>query len=303
MLSNPPKSVPSTFFACQILSKSKTRRQNILRPKVNSRPEMLRIKLESQLQNPLLSQPLSVKSSNKLQEFKRAASGLRGINKSSDIVNLRRGVSQSRIGAVHKNSESNSNFNVTEIMTKHSLLRSKSNPKGVRVHSHNRNFALAFVIDNNDPCKPQPESVHHGNASLGTTQKMRPKKSTPNFTQIYGETSSEGWKKCMNRIKSTAHQQGRNHELAHSQYVEINKILKQPTFPKVEESCCQISAAVTAKKQQKSTKYTTDETNITIEEGIEEMHTALVHHYQKIKRMLKRVETAADETSGKHSKV
>ena len=292
-------------------------------------PEKLHIKVEGDVPvlrkkiqpPPVLSQPLSVKSATKLQEFKRAASG---IKHGKDLVyNLRHGISQAKVGQIKETPNASKRFlNVTEIHAlKNPLLRSKSNPKGVALQ--HTNIMFGYVAD---PARVSNSRETHAksmyrsntrthyrgqeedwmarannesrNGKVGVLEQGSRKSHKSNLTEIYGDTSGD-WKKL---VRKTSKSKCRNVDLSHSQCVNISHVLREGEVQrdcntetagrhaKIEVAAPALLAGV--KKSKKSTKYTTDDScKYTLEENIEEMHMAFVSHFQKIKQMLRRVET------------
>ncbi len=193
----------------------------------------------------LFSQPLSVKSktASQLRDFQRSASAIR--TGKERLYNLRHGVSQGRLGRPVLDRSRKSRLNVTEAGSH--VVRSGSTSKLVRVPPQREHTFLAYMADVIKPYlgKGRQRPSWNGEA-----------------TQVLGKN-----------------RKGRN-VMAHSQYVKISKILKEPTGRRNVGRTGVPAATTTKAKSGKEVKA----------EGIEEMHMGLVAHYQKIKRMLRRVE-------------
>jgi len=263
-------------------------------------PDLLKIKLEGNNKNSNNSQPISVKSASKLQEFKRAVNNLKEHKAEGASGNRNISHDRTKIPTTNKESMENTNaqLNITDILAKHSMPRSKSNPKGIKLPlNHNRSIAIFQINKSTSSSKSLYKSYigsyNHQSDLASKTRNLR-SSSKPNnninstVSKIYGQTQSDQeTRKSLSRYKKGRNTAG----MSHSQFIDINNILKDPkashVLPRIEENTRPNSKN---KRSKKSTKYTTDESCKTLEDGIEEMHMALVAHYQKVKRMLRKVE-------------
>ncbi len=220
--------------------------------------EQLQICIEAEARrDPVMSQPLSVKSTTKIQDFsrnvQRTETALR--HTQHDLVyRLRHGVSQGKLGRIRDSTGGSHNKSFVlnagagARTGKGQLLRSKSTVKGMQTQ-HARIF-LAYM----SAAHSRDARVVRGPAARANRTRL---------AEIYGDTGA-----------AKGNNNRRNANLAQSQCINISRILHDSTaFP---------TRALSTKKH--SGKHAPEE------ESIEEMHMALVAHYQRVKRMLRRVE-------------
>lgn len=155
------------------------------------------------------------------------------------------------------------------------LRKSRSNYKGPQVCINNRN---GISLNSRGMSNYQPTHNRNLNKScINSNEKFK----VNELTQIY-VSKSNNYQLPEHTVK--------NNDLKFVQLTNINKLLKVHKGETLNSINKNLQLPVTKSViSKKSTKFNTSE-SCNLEEGIEEMHMVMVSHYQKIYKVLKRVE-------------